>query len=315
MAKGRNIGEGYRKLRIGLDNICKLNGNVLVFSLQGAGEVCGKSRYMSFHLLFIGDVMGEAGCAVVQSLVPALRRELKLDAVVVNAENSAPGGRGITSDSGSTLLSVADFLTLGNHAFDTEGAEDFLEREPRVIRPANVAEGLPGRGWGTFQVNGVCVGVANLQGRVFMKQNLRSPFEAADQAIAGLRALGADLILVDVHAEATSEKQAMGYHLEGRLQALVGTHTHVPTADAQILPGGTAYVTDVGMTGAKESVIGFDREAFLGLFLGKKLPGLGVSRGSATLNAVLIEVDAETHRATGIERVYRDPMIHGFPEQ
>jgi len=125
--------------------------------------------------------------------------------------------------------------------------------------------------------------------------------------VAGLRALGADIIVVDMHAEVTSEKQAIGYHLEGRLQALVGTHTHVPTADAQILPGGTAYVTDVGMTGAKESVIGFDRQAILGLFLGNKLPGLGVSRGSAALNAVLIKVDAESWRATGIERVVKAP--------
>ena len=270
---------------------------------------------MPFRLLFVGDVVGESGCAAVQALVPALRQELELDAVIINAENSASSGRGISPDSGSALLSVADFLTLGNHAFDIEGVEEFLDQETRVIRPANVGEGLPGRGWGTFQANGVRVGVANLQGRVFMQQNLRSPFEAADQAVAGLRALGADLILADVHAEATSEKQAMGYHLEGMLQALVGTHTHVPTADAQILPGGTAYVTDVGMTGAKESVIGFDREAFLGLFLGKKLPGLEVSRGSAALNAVLIEVDAESHRATGIERVHRDLTIHGMPEQ
>jgi calcineurin-like phosphoesterase len=148
-----------------------------------------------------------------------------------------------------------------------------------------------------------------------MKHTPGSPFKAADLAVEALEIAGADLVLVDVHAEATSEKQAMGYHLEGRLQALVGTHTHVPTADAQILPGGTAYVTDVGMTGAKQSVIGFDREAFLGLFLGKKLPGLGVSRGSAALNAVLIEVDTESLRATGIERIYRDPMIHGLPER
>ena len=261
---------------------------------------------MTFRLLFIGDVVGEAGCTAVQDLVPTLRQELELDAVIINAENSAPSGRGITSDSGSALLSVGDFLTLGNHAFDIEGVEELLDWEPRVIRPANVDKSLPGRGWGTFQANGVCVGVANVQGRVFMQQNLRSPFKAADQAVAGLRDLGADLILVDVHAEATSEKQAMGYHLEGKLQALVGTHTHVPTADAQVLPGGTAYVTDVGMTGAKESVIGFDRQAFLGLFLGEKLSGLGVSRGSAALNAVLIEIDAESRRATGIKRVYKD---------
>jgi 2',3'-cyclic-nucleotide 2'-phosphodiesterase len=270
---------------------------------------------MSFRLLFIGDVMGEAGCAAVQALVPALRQELELDAVIINAENSAPSGRGITPDSGSALLSVADFLTLGNHAFDIEGAEEFLEWEPRVVRPANVDKGLPGRGWGTFQANGVRVGVANLQGRVFMKHSPGSPFKAADLAVADLRALGADLILVDMHAEATSEKQAMGYHLEGRLQALVGTHTHVPTADAQILPGGTAYVTDVGMTGAKESVIGFDKQTFLGLFLGKKLPSLGVSRGAAALNAVLIEVDAETCRAMAIKRVYKDPVTDGLPEQ
>jgi len=270
---------------------------------------------MSFRHLFIGDVVGKAGCVAVQALVPALRRELELEAVIVNAENSAPSGRGITPGSGSALLSVADFLTLGNHAFDAEGAEEFLDREPRVIRPANVDGGLPGRGWGTFQANRVCVGVVNVQGRVFMKQNLRSPFEAADRAVAGLRALGADLILVDMHAEATSEKQAMGYHLEGRLQALVGTHTHVPTADAQILPGGTAYVTDVGMTGANDSVIGFDRQAFLGLFLGKKLPGLGVSSGSATLNAVLIKVDAESRRATCIQRVHKGPVTDALPEQ
>jgi metallophosphoesterase (TIGR00282 family) len=261
---------------------------------------------LPFRLLFIGDVVGEAGCVTVQALVPTLRRELELDAVVANGENSAPSGRGITSDSGSALLSVVDFLTLGNHAFDAEGAEKYLSRELRVTRPANLAENLPGRGWGTFEADGVCVGVGNVQGRVFMQQDLRSPFKAADRAVVGLRALGADLILVDAHAEATSEKQALGYYLQGRLQALVGTHTHVPTADTQILPGGTAYVTDVGMTGAKESIIGFDRQGFLGLFLGKKLTGLAVSRGSATLNAVLIEMDAKGRQATSIERIYKD---------
>src|SRR4028118_2197488 len=223
---------------------------------------------MSFRLLFIGDVVGEAGCTAVQALVPALRQELELDAVIVNAENSAPSGRGITPDSGSALLSVADFLTLGNHAFDAKGSERFLDREPRVIRPANIDENLPGHGWGTFEANGVCVGVTNLQGRVFMKQNLSSPFEAADRAVTILRTLGADLILGDIHAEATSEKQAMGYHLDGKLQALVGTHTHVPTADARVLPGGTAYVSDVGMTGGKESIIGVDTGAFMGRFAG-----------------------------------------------
>jgi metallophosphoesterase (TIGR00282 family) len=258
-----------------------------------------------FRLLFIGDVVGEAGCAAVRGLVPDLRQELELDAIIVNAENSAPSGRGITPDSGSALLSVADFLTLGNHAFDAQGSERFLNREPRVIRPANIDDNLPGHGWGTFNANGLCVGAANVQGRVFMKQNLRSPFEAADRAVANLRSLGADIILVDMHAEATSEKQAMGYHLEGKLQALVGTHTHVPTADARILSGGTAYVSDVGMTGGRESIIGFDKEDFMGLFLDRGPSRVGVSKAPAVLNAVIIEVDVESRQAVSIERVYR----------
>jgi calcineurin-like phosphoesterase len=174
-----------------------------------------------FRLLFIGDVVGETGCAAVRALVPDLRRELGLDAVVATGENSAPEGRGITADSGSALLSVVDFVTLGDHAFEAEGAVEYLDREPRVVRPANLDESRPGRGWGTFEAGDVRVGVANVQGRVFMQEDLRSPFEVADQAVADLEASGADLVLVDVHAEATSEKQAMGYHLEGRVQAVI----------------------------------------------------------------------------------------------
>jgi calcineurin-like phosphoesterase len=175
---------------------------------------------LTFRLLFIGDVVGEAGRVAVQTLVPTLRRELGLDAVVANGKNSAPGGRGITQEACSDLLSVVDFLTLGNHAFDAEGGK-FLDWEPRIIRPANLEVDSPGDGWGTLEVRGVRVGVVNVQGRVFMKHAPRSPFEAADQAIDELEAAGADLILVDVHAEATSEKQAMGYHLAGRVQVVV----------------------------------------------------------------------------------------------
>ncbi len=148
--------------------------------------------------------MGEVGCAAVRILVPTLRRELELDAVVANGENSAPGGRGITLKSGSNLLSVLDFLTLGNHAFDAKGGREFLDREPRVIRPANLKADLPGRGWGTFEAGGVRVGIANVQGRVFMRETPRSPFEAGDEAVAELEASGADLVLVDMHSEATS---------------------------------------------------------------------------------------------------------------
>jgi len=258
-----------------------------------------------FRLLFIGDVVGEAGCEAVRELVPILRRELGLDAVVANGENSAVGGRGITVDSGSDLLSVVDFLTLGNHAFDAKGVGEFLDGESRVVRPANAGKALPGRGWGVFEAGGVRVGVANVQGRVFMRQDLGSPFEAADRVLAELEAADPDPVLVDVHAEATSEKQAMGYHLAGKVQAVVGTHTHVPTADARVLPGGTAYVTDVGMTGGTESIIGFSKEDFLGFFLGRRAR-IAVSKGPADLNAVVIEADAGSHRATSIERVYRE---------
>jgi 2',3'-cyclic-nucleotide 2'-phosphodiesterase len=176
---------------------------------------------LTFRLLFIGDVMGEVGCAAVSTLVPTLRRELELDAIVANGENSAPGRRGITPESVSDLLSVVDFLTLGNHAFDVEGSEKLLEREPRVIRPENLEASSPGYGWGTFEAGEVRVGVANVQGRVFIKPSPGSPFQAADRVVGELEAAGADLVLVDVHAEATSEKQAMGYHLDGRAQAVV----------------------------------------------------------------------------------------------
>jgi 2',3'-cyclic-nucleotide 2'-phosphodiesterase len=260
---------------------------------------------LTFRLLFVGDVVGRAGCSAVMDLVPKLREELRPDAVVANAENSAPGGRGITKESGAAVLSVADFLTLGNHTFDAEGYEEFLEREERVVRPANFGEGLPGRGWGVFEVDGVTVGVTNVLGRVFVDRTPVSPFEAADRAVSELEALGADLVLVDAHAEATSEKQALGHHLAGRAQAVLGTHTHVTTADTTVLAGGTAYVTDVGMTGCEESIIGFDREDFLGLFLGERRRISVASRGPVVFNAVLIDFDVERREAVGIEPVRR----------
>ncbi len=254
-------------------------------------------------MLFVGDVVGPAGCHAVLELVPILRERLGLDAVVANAENSAPGGRGITKESGSALLSVVDFLTLGNHAFDAEGYEGFLQTEERVARPANLGENLPGRGWGAFEADGVTVGVANVLGQVFIDRTPVSPFEAADRAVAGLG--GADLVLIDAHAEATSEKQALGYHLAGRAQAVLGTHTHVPTADAAILPGGTAYATDVGMTGCEESIIGFDREGFLRLFLGERRKLPVATRGPVILSGALVDFDLDGRRAMGIEPVRR----------
>jgi metallophosphoesterase (TIGR00282 family) len=204
------------------------------------------------------------------------------------------------------LLSVADFLTLGNHAFDAHEYREFLEEEDRVVRPANFAEKDPGRGFGVFEAGGVTVGVTNVLGRVFVERTKRSPFEAADLAINELKARGADLVLVDSHAEATSEKQALGHYLDGRAHAVVGTHTHVPTADLSVLPGGTAYVSDVGMTGCTESIIGFGRDDFLALFLGE-WRGISVAtRGPVVLNGALIEFDLDALRAVGIRAVRRE---------
>ena len=235
-----------------------------------------------------------------------MREELSLDAVVANAENSAPAGRGVTRESGSALLSVADFLTLGNHAFDAEGYREFLREEHSVVRPANFGEKDPGLGWGLFEVGDVTVGVTNVLGRVFVERTKMSPFEAADRAVAELESRGADLVLVDSHAEATSEKLALGRYLDGRAQAVLGTHTHVPTADLSLLPGGTAYVTDVGMTGCKESIIGFGREDFLALFLGD-WHGISVAtRGPVVFNAALVEFDLDARRAIGIKAVQRE---------
>ncbi len=258
------------------------------------------------RLLFIGDIVGEAGCDAVGTLVPTLREELGLDAVVANGENSAPGGRGITPQTGNALLSKVDFLTLGNHAFDVEGGEEFLGEEKRVVRPANMDSRLPGQGRGIFEVGNVQIGVANVQGRVFMREDLPSPFVAADRAVSELEDVGADLILVDIHGEATSEKQAIGYHLAGRVQAVVGTHTHVPTADARILSDTTAYITGAGMTGVFESIIGFDKEQFMRLFLEGELWPISPARGASVLSGVLIEFDVDARRAVNIEYLRRE---------
>ncbi len=267
---------------------------------------------MTFRLLFVGDVVGPSGVSAVLDLVPKLREELGLDAVVANGENSAPTGRGITPESGAALLEVADFLTLGNHSFDAEGHGGFLDGEERVIRPANFDGRHPGRGWGTFGVDGVTVGVANVLGRVFIDRTKTSAFEAADRALDELGGV-ADLVLVDSHAEATGEKQALGYYLAGRAQAVLGTHTHVATADAEVLPGGTAYASDVGMTGCRESVIGFDRDDFLGLFVPNGRRGVHVeTRGLVALNAALVEFDLGRGEATSIEPVRREWRPEGF---
>ena len=251
-------------------------------------------------LLFVGDVVGGLGRRTLASLLPGIRDSHRPDFVIVNGENAA-GGVGITQKTARELLEMgADAITLGNHAFRHREVYDLLDREERIVRPANYPKGSPGRGHTVVERDGMRLGVVNLSGLVFLEA-VRSPFADADAALADLRDR-ADAVLVDMHAEATSEKVAMGWHLDGRATACIGTHTHVPTADARVLPGGTAYITDVGMTGPRGGVIGVKRELALERFLSLTNVRFETSDDDPWLNAVSIEADANG-RATSIEQV------------
>jgi len=251
-------------------------------------------------LLFVGDVVGGIGRRTLASLLPEIRDAHQPDFVVVNGENSA-GGVGITQKTARELLDLgADAITLGNHAYRHREVYDLLDREERIVRPANYPKGSPGRGHTVVERDGMRLGVTNLSGLVFL-QAVRSPFAEADAVLAELRGR-ADAVLVDIHAEATSEKVAMGWHLDGRVTACVGTHTHVPTADARVLPGGTAYITDVGMTGPRGGVIGVKREQALERFLALTNVRFETSEEDPWLNAVLVEADGEG-RATAVEQI------------
>ena len=254
------------------------------------------------RLLFLGDVVGRTGRQAVIAKLPELRARYRLDFVVVNAENSA-GGFGITESICTDLLDAgADAVTLGNHAFDQKEALVFIERQPKLLRPINYPPGTPGRGSGLFKAaNGADVLVINAMGLVYMPE-LGDPFRAVESEVAacGLKR-GADAILVDFHAEATSEKQAMGYFLDGRVSLVAGTHTHAPTADERVLPEGTAFISDVGMCGDYESVLGMDKSEPLNRFL-TKIPRARMEPGvgPATISGVAVEIDDSTGLATGV---------------
>lgn len=251
-------------------------------------------------LLFLGDVMGRAGRAAVTEKLPGLRAEWGLDFVVVNGEN-ATGGAGITPEHAKTLLAAGvDCLTLGDHAFDQKDMISFIESEPRILRPINYAKTAPGKGVRLFEARGRKVLVAQVLGQVFMKRPFDDPFSAIDTALR-THPLGgvAQAIIVDVHAEATSEKMGMGHWCDGRASMVVGTHTHVPTADAQILPGGTAFQSDAGMCGDYNSVIGMEKLEPMRRFV----TGMGKERftpaeGEATLSGLYVETDDRTGLAT-----------------
>jgi metallophosphoesterase (TIGR00282 family) len=252
------------------------------------------------RILFIGDVVGSTGRTVVEQLLPPLIESEGVDFVVINGEN-ASGGVGITSKVALALFDAgADAITLGNHAFRHRDVYDLLDRDARIIRPANYPKAAPGRGFTVVEKDGRRLGVVNLSGMLYLEA-ARSPFPEADAVLADLRGR-ADHVLVDMHGEATSEKVAMGWYLDGRVTACVGTHTHVATADARVLPGGTAYVSDVGMTGARGGVIGVRREQALARFLTQVPTRFEPSDDDPWLNAVLIEAD-DSGRATGIRQL------------
>jgi metallophosphoesterase (TIGR00282 family) len=255
------------------------------------------------QILFIGDVMGEPGLRAIETQLPRLRARLKPELTIVNAENIA-GGNGITRDTAGRLFAAgAEVLTNGNHAFDKREALDYIATEPRLLRPYNYPEGTPGAGWTVVETaNGHKVGVLNLLGTVFVHPTLNCPFAAAERALADKPA-DVKTVIVDIHAEATSEKMAMGWFLDGRVTAVLGTHTHVPTADERILPNGTAYLTDVGMTGCYDSVIGLNVQKSLRRFVHKLPERFDIAEGPGTLCAALVDVDPASGRARNIQRL------------
>jgi len=257
------------------------------------------------RILFIGDILGRSGRSSVTERLPALMQAWRLDFVVINGENAA-GGFGITEAIYQDLVGAgADAITLGNHAWDQKEALVFIARAPRLIRPVNYPKGTPGRGAALIDArNGARVLVINAMGRIFMDP-LDDPFAALEREVAACPLkTGADAIIVDIHAEASSEKQAMGYFLDGKVSLVVGTHTHVPTADHQVLPGGTAFITDVGMTGDYNSCIGMSKDEPLSRFI-RRIPSAKFepALGPATLCGLAVETDDKTGLAQRVAAV------------
>ncbi len=253
-------------------------------------------------LLFVGDVIGKPGRRALRNLLPRLVDHHRADYVVVNVENSA-GGFGVTPDVLREIQDLPiDVYTTGNHVWDKKEAMDLLDRVPHLLRPANYPEGNPGKGLHVGETAaGIPVAVINLEGLVFM-HNLESPFRTADRLLKGLDPR-VKVVMVDFHAEATSEKQAMGFYLDGRVSAVLGTHTHVPTADERILPKGTALQTDTGMTGPYESIIGMRADKVLKRFLLQTPSSFEVAKRDVRLAGAVVDVDESTGKARGIERL------------
>jgi len=253
------------------------------------------------RILFIGDIVGGAGRRGLAEAMPRLRERHAPDLVIANGENAA-GGAGITEKTAGDIRgSGVDVITTGNHVYRQRDAYEFLDRDEGIVRPANYPKGNPGRGSLITEVDGTKVGVLNLSGELQLTV-ARSPFPAAEAEVGELERRGAEVVIVDFHAEVTSEKIAMGWHLDGRVAAVIGTHTHVPTADARVLPGGTAFICDVGMTGARTSILGVEVEDALGRFVTQMPTRFRTAEEDVWINAVVVEIGADG-RASSIEQV------------
>lgn len=238
-----------------------------------------------------------------QKYAQKLKRDYQADAIIVNGENSASNGRGITPKTAHSFLhNGADMITGGNHSFQKKESYSYMNEHKKLLRPANFPHGCPGSGVGTFKINDVTVGVINVQGRVFMREQLSCPFRAVESALTYLKSK-TSVILVDMHAETTSEKMGIAWHFDGKVSAVVGTHTHVQTADERVLPQGTAFITDLGMAGAYNSMIGMKKEIIIQTILTQMPRRFEVeNEGPAVISGVVIDVDVESGNAQHIER-------------
>jgi metallophosphoesterase (TIGR00282 family) len=254
------------------------------------------------RVLMVGDIVGKAGRAAFLQVVNRLKDEERIDFVIANGENSA-AGRGPTLEIAQSLLNAgADVVTLGDHAWDSKDMVASIDLEPRVIRPENFSKGAPGKGWVRVDTPEGELVVIQLIGRVFMQPNYDCPFQAADRLLSPSMNFG-KVIFVEMHAEASSECMAMGRHLDGRVSAVVGTHTHCQTSDSRTFAGGTAYITDLGMTGAQDSILGREVEPVVKKFLTGVPHKFDVAKGDPTLEGVIVDVDMKTGKAHSIERL------------
>lgn len=255
-------------------------------------------------LLAIGDIIGNPGRKIVKELLPQIRKEQKIDCVLANGENAA-GGIGITHAVAEELYAYGvDVITLGNHVWAKKDIVNFINEDSRIIRPANMPNILPGRGSTIINLFNTRVGVINLLGRVYMDP-IDSPFSAAVKEIENLKN-EADIIIVDFHAEATSEKLAMGWFLDGKVSVVFGTHTHVQTADERILPNGTGYISDLGMTGPRDSIIGVDKETIIKKFTTLMPDKFEVAKGDTQFNAVVFDIDEKSGKVRQIDRIFEN---------